>query len=271
VPQVQNYRTPCCRRQSVALRLRNRWKNAIKRTLNTLMIKHAGEASPLKGQGLRGRSGDWNGSDSEGAVSPRVTPLPYQMQVLAHFISVSFALIFQAMPEVAYSPGVAEHRDESYGSPGGDKRKKKDKKDKKGSKMADPTAGPTIGAADDDIGTNTDTTSSTVSRTIGNVDGDINGNSTQTTGTSQPTTAPTNTNTTSPSPTAAPTVETYNCYENNPCLDAAERQVYYYRHPDPTKFVQCGAAATCFTMSCHEGLVWSLDDTACVFPAAASP
>ena len=159
-----------------------------------------------------------------------------------------------------------------------------DKKDKENSKTADPTAAPTIGAADDD--TNANATAPTVSRTVGDADGDDNtsSNSTQTTstGTSQPTTAPTNTttittaapsptnsNSTSPSPTAAPTVETYDCYENNPCLDAAERQVYYYRHSDPTKFVQCGAAATCFTMSCHQGLVWSLEDAACVVPAAS--
>ena len=149
------------------------------------------------------------------------------------------------------------------------KQEEADKKDEKSSsKTAAPTAAPTIGSADDDIDANT-TTASTVSRTI---DIKSNSNSTQTTstGTSQPTSSPTNITTTSPSPTAAPTVETYDCYDNNPCLDAAERQVYYYRHSDPTKFVQCGAAATCFTMSCHEGLVWSLEGTTCI-DSSASP
>ena len=176
----------------------------------------------------------------------------------------------------------------AYDDNGGDDEEDKtgvdaDKKYKENSKTADPTAAPTIGTADDDI--NVNATVSTVSRTVGDVDGDDNtsSNSTQTTGTSQPTTAPTNTttnttatpsptnsnSTSSPSPTAAPTVETYDCYDHNPCLDAAERQVHYYRHADPTKFVQCGAAATCFTMSCHDGLVWSLEDTACVVPVAS--
>jgi len=68
-------------------------------------------------------------------------------------------------------------------------------------------------------------------------------------------------------------VEVYDCFDNNPCMDAAagEGGVRYYRHADPTRFVQCGAGAgaTCFTMDCHEGRIWSLADTACVSNAAA--
>ena len=102
-------------------------------------------------------------------------------------------------------------------------------------------------------------------------------NGTRVSGTAQPSALPvpaptsTSTSTSTSPPSASPTVEVYDCFDNNPCMDAAagEGGVRYYRHADPTRFVQCGAGATCFTMDCHEGRIWSLADTACVSNAAA--
>ena len=168
-------------------------------------------------------------------------------------------------------------------------RRRELKENKDGSKTAGPAPAPAMSAADataTDSGTGTGTNAGVGVATLGPTTMGIatpagtsapSANGTSVTGTAQPSVlpvpAPTSTSTTTSTspPSASPTVEVYDCFDNNPCMDAAAEEggVRYYRHADPTRFVHCGAGATCFTMDCHEGRIWSLADTACVSNAAA--
>ncbi len=68
-------------------------------------------------------------------------------------------------------------------------------------------------------------------------------------------------------------VVTFNCADRNPCGDSSYTG-YYFKHEDPTKYVQCGTVAIqCYIMQCREGLVWDDDIKACDWPkkAAAPP
>mmetsp|Transcript_10548 Transcript_10548/g.22319 ORF Transcript_10548/g.22319 Transcript_10548/m.22319 type:complete len:181 (-) Transcript_10548:239-781(-) len=73
-------------------------------------------------------------------------------------------------------------------------------------------------------------------------------------------------NPTTSSPTSAPVAVVYDCFDNNPCISDALDGQFYFPHAEPDKFVQCGANASCYTMDCHDGLVWDQDVLTCVWP-----